>query len=78
MHHRRFEILREVHKVRGIQLELRASVLGLFWGGTGAMSEESIAEEKVKGGFDEFPCKPPVLYNPQQFYRGSHRSFVTF
>ena len=42
------------------------------------MLEEAIAEERAKGGFDGFPCKPSVLYNPQQFYQGVHRSFVSF
>ena len=77
-HHRRFEILREVHKVRGFQLELRASVWGHFGEEPVRMLEEAIAEERAKGGFDEFPCKPSVVYNPQQFYRGLPRSFRSF
>jgi len=23
-----------------------------------------VAEEKVKGGFDDLPCEPSALYNP--------------
>jgi len=77
-YHRRFEILREVHKVRGFQLELCASVWGHFREEPVRMLEEAIAEERAKGGFDEFPCKPSVVYNPQQFYLGLYRSFFTF
>jgi len=77
-YHRRFEILREVHKVRGFQLELCASVWGHFGEEPVRMLEEAIAEERAKGGFDEFFCEPSVVYNPQQFRQGLHRSFVTF
>jgi len=75
---RRFEILREVHKVRDFQLELCASVWGHFEEEPVRMLEEAIAEERAKGGFDEFPCKPSVVYYPQQFYQGLHRSFAAF
>jgi len=75
---RRFEILREVHKVRDFQLELCANVWGHFGEEPVRMLEEAIAEERGKGGFDEFPCKPSVVYIPQQFYMGLSRSFVTF
>jgi len=77
-YHLRFKILREVHKLRGFQLELCASSWGYFGEEPVRMLEEAIAEEKAKGGFDEFPCKPSVRYNPQQFYQGLHCSFVLF
>jgi len=76
-HHLRFEVLREMHKVRGFQLELCASV----WGRSGEepvrMLEEAIAEEEAKGGFDEYLCKPLVMYNPQQFYQ-RYWSFASY
>ena len=75
---RRFEVLRELHKVRGFRLVLCAGV----WGRAGEepvrMLEGAIAEEKAKGGFDEFPCQPSVVYNPQEFPLGRYRSFVSF
>ena len=77
-YHRRFEILRKVYKVRSFQLELCASTWGYLGEDPVRMLEEAIDEEKVKGGFDEFPCKASVLYNPQQFCQGLHYSFVTF
>ena len=77
-YHLRFGVLREVHQVRGFQLELCASVWGHFGEESVGMLEEAIAEEKAKGGFDEFPCKPSVRYFPQQFYQGVHRSFASF
>ena len=77
-HHLRFEVLREVHKVRGFRLELCAVVWGYFGEEPVRMLEEAIAKEKAKGGFDEFPCKPSVLYYPQQFRQGLPRSFSSF
>jgi len=77
-YHLQFEVLRKVHKVRSFQLELRVSVWGHFGEESVRMLEEAIAKEKAKGGFDEFPCKPSVVYTPQQFYQGLHRSFPSF
>ena len=77
-YHLRFEVLREMHKVRSFQLVLCASVWGYFGEEPVRMLEEIIAEERARGGFDEFPCKPSAFYNPQQFYQGSHRSFPSF
>jgi len=65
-HHLRFEVLREVRKVRDFQLVLGASVLG-HQGEYAAQSlEDAIAEETAKGGFDEFSYKPVVVYNPRR------------
>ena len=77
-HHRRFEILREVHKVRDFQLDLCATVWGCFGEEPVRMLEEAIAEEELKGGFAEFPCKPSVSYNPQQFHRRLNSSIPPF
>ena len=64
-HHRRFELLREVHKVRNFRLVLSASVSGDVGGYLVRVLEEAVAEEKAKGGFDSFFSEPLVLYNPQ-------------
>jgi len=77
-HHLRFEVLHEMHKVRGFRLELCASAWGYFGEEPVRMLEEAIAEERAKGGFDEFPCKSLVVYDPQQFHQGLHRSFASY
>ena len=63
-HHRRFEVLREVHKVRDFRLVLNAKV----WDPAGEYSvrmlKEAVAEEKSKGGFDDFSSEPLVTYRP--------------
>ena len=63
-HRRRFGLLREVHKVRDFQLVLDVSV----WGTVGEYSvqrlKEVLAEEKARGGFDEFLSEPLVTYHP--------------
>jgi len=59
-HHKRFELLREVHNVWGFQLVLCADV----WGPNGEYSvrmlRQAIADEKVKKGFDDFSSDPSV------------------
>ena len=63
-HHRRFEVIREVHKVRDFRLVLNAKV----WDPAGEYSvrmlKEALAEEKAKGGFDNFLSEPLVTYHP--------------
>jgi hypothetical protein len=63
-HHMRFEVLREVHKVRGFQLALCASVPGPVGEYPVRMLEEAVAEEKAKRGFDTIFSEPSVMYNP--------------
>ena len=65
-HHRRFELLREVNKVRDFQLVLSATVSGCAGEHRMRVLEEAVAEEKAKNGFDQFFPEPPVWYNPQR------------
>ena len=59
-HHKRFELLREVHNVRGFQLVLCADV----WGPNGEYSvrmlRQAVAHEKMRDGFYEFSSDPSV------------------
>lgn len=57
-HHRLFEVLHEVHKVRSFRLTLYASVFGCRGETLVRRLEEAVAEEDLKGGFDESFCKP--------------------
>ena len=63
-HHRRFRLLRELHKVQGFQVVLDVSV----WGTVGEYSvqrlKQAVAEEKAKGGFDDFVSEPLITYHP--------------
>jgi len=63
-HRRRFEVLREAHKTRDFRLVLDAKV----WDPAGEYSvrmlKEAVAEEKAKGGFDDFLSEPSVTYHP--------------
>ena len=65
-HRRLFAAFRRVHKIRNIQLYLCANV----WDPIGEYSvgilEQAVAEEKAKGGFDEFHSEPTVTYLPQR------------
>ena len=65
-HHLPFEVLREVHKVRDFRLILCASVLGCRGEYSAQSLEEAIAEEKARGGFDEYFYEPSVVYNPRR------------
>ena len=63
-HRRRFEVLREAHKTRDFRLVLDAKV----WDPAGEYSvrmlKEAVAEEKAKGGLDDFLSEPLVTYHP--------------
>jgi hypothetical protein len=65
-HRERFEVLREVRKMRDFQLVLHMRV----WGRVGEYLvrtlEEAVAEEKAKKGFDKSFPEPSVMYNPQR------------
>ena len=67
MHHRRYEVFREVHKVWAFRLAINANI----WCCTGEhpmrMLEEAVAEESELKGFDVFLSDPLVMYNPQEF-----------
>ena len=68
-HHRRFEVLREVHKVRAFQLVLCAHVRGRVGEYPIRVLEEAVAEEKAKMGFDSFSSDPLVVFDPQRCHR---------
>jgi len=62
-HRRRFEALRDAHKVRAFRLVLCAYV----WGCVGdsypvRRLEEAVEEEKSERGFDDFSSDPLVMY----------------
>lgn len=67
-HCRRFELLREMRKVRDFELVLHADVWGPVGEDTVRMLEEAVAAEKAKKGFDDFSSEPLVTYT---FRRGS-------
>jgi len=66
-HSRRFEVLREVHKVRGFQLVLCAQVWDPVGEYSVRMLKAAVADERAKGGFDDFRLDPFVTYCPQRF-----------
>ena len=66
LHHRRFEVLREVHKVRNFQLTLCAYVWDPVGEYSVRMLKEAIAEEKAQWGFDDFLSEPLVVYDPRR------------
>ena len=63
-HRKRFEVLSEVRKVRAFHLELSACVWDPVGEYSVRMLKEVVAEEKAKGGFDNFLSKPSVAYYP--------------
>jgi len=65
---RRFKVLREVHKVRGFQLVLCAEVWDPVGGYSVRMLEGVVADERAKGGFDDFRLEPFVIYCPQRVH----------
>jgi hypothetical protein len=64
-HHRQFEVLHEVQKVRDFRLVLCADV----WESVGEYSvrvlERAVAVEKAKGLFDNPPPEPTVVHRPR-------------
>ena len=65
-HHRRFEVLREVHNARDFRLVLSAGVWDPVGEYSVRMLKDAIAEEKARGGFDNFLSEPFVTYNPRR------------
>jgi len=59
-HHKRFELLREAHKVRDFQLVLCANVWGPIGKYSVRMLRQAVADEKAKKGFDGFSSDPSV------------------
>jgi len=62
---RLFRVLREVHKVRGFQVVLRASVWGYAGEHHVRALEQAVAQEKARKGFDDSFSEPLVLYDPR-------------
>lgn len=62
LHHRRFEVFREVHKVRDFQLALCACVWDPAVEYSARILEEAVGEEKAQKGFDNFLSGPLVDY----------------
>jgi len=66
-HHRQFELLREMHKVRGFRFVLWVDV----WDRVGeyAMSvlKQAVAVEKAKVGFGSLFPKPLLVYSPRRY-----------
>jgi len=63
-HNRRFELLREVHKVRGFRLVLGALTSGRMGEYPVQILEEAVAEGKEKKVFDDIFSEPFVMYSP--------------
>lgn len=63
-HRRRFKVLREVRKVRNFRLVLCAAAPGCIGEYPVQLLDKVVAEEKGKGGFDDFSCEPFVAYRP--------------
>lgn len=63
--HRRFEVFREMGRLRDFRLVLCADV----WGGMGKYSvrvpKDAVATEKAKGGVDNLSSEPTVVYSPR-------------
>ena len=66
LHHRRFEVLREVHKVRSFRLVLCAYVWNPVVEYSVRMLKEAVAEEKAQKGFDDFLFEPLVIDSPRR------------
>ena len=67
-HHRRFEVLREVYKVRDFQPVLFVEVCDPVGDYSVRMLKEAVADEKAKGGFEGFRSEPVVVYHPQRYF----------
>ena len=63
-HHRRFEVLREAHKVRDFQLVLCARVWGPVVDYSVRMLKEAVAEEKARNRFGDFLPEPLIIAEP--------------
>jgi len=65
-HQRRFELLREMHKVRGFRLVLWVDVWD--FAGEYAMSvlRQAVAVEKASVGFDSLFPEPLLVYSPRR------------
>jgi len=65
-HHRRFELFREMHKVRGFQLVLCADVWDRVVEYTVQVLKQAVAVEKANGGFGGLFSEPLVVSTPRR------------
>ena len=63
-HHKRFELLREMHKVRDFQLELHYAPWDWSSEDLTLVLRQAVAAEKARGGFDDFFPEPLVTFAP--------------
>ena len=66
-HHSRFEVLRELHRVRDFRLVLCAEVCDPVGDYSVRMLREAVVDEKAKGGFEGFRSEPVVLHHPRRY-----------
>ena len=59
-HHKLFELLREVHKVRAFQIEMHPSPWHRSLEDSILVLRKIVAAEKARGGFDDFFPEPLV------------------
>ena len=71
-HCKRFEVFREMRKVRDFQLVLCADVWDWIELYSVGVLKYAVAAEKAKGGFDSFSSEPMVIFNP----RASRPEFI--
>ena len=64
-HRRRFEVFREMRKVRDFQLVLCADVWDRIGWFSVRVLEDAVAAEKARGGFDRFFSEPMVVFSPR-------------
>jgi hypothetical protein len=66
-HRKRFELLREMHKVRGFRLVLYAYVWESDAEYVVQLLREAVAAEKARGGFNDLFPEPSVTFFPCRF-----------
>jgi hypothetical protein len=66
-HCKRFELLREMHKVRDFRLVLCAYVYESDAEYVVQLLRKAVAAEKARGGFNDFFPEPSVIFFPRSF-----------
>ena len=64
-HRRRFDVFREMRKVRDFQLVLCADVWDRIGWFSVRVLEDAVAAEKARGGLDRFFSEPMVVFSPR-------------
>ena len=75
-HRRRFDVLREAHKVRDFRLVLSVEVWGPVIEYSVRMLNQVVAEERANGGFDDFLLEPLVTCHPCRSRAAGHGEVV--